>query len=57
VVYSPYFEAAKKEAVDWLKTQGLSQEGVCNLPLMFYVSDKTTNQTGGETFNPLPPGC
>ncbi len=29
---------SKAQAADWLKSTGLSQEGICNLPVSFYVN-------------------
>jgi hypothetical protein len=52
-------DSAKKEAMDWFKSRGLSQEGVCNLPLMFYLGGNAINQFDNQNiiFSPLPPGC
>jgi hypothetical protein len=52
-------ELAKKEAVDWLEKQGLSQEGICNLPIMFFLSADTAIhfQNQDVLSSPLPPGC
>ena len=49
----------KEEAVSWFKTRGLSQEGICNLPVMFYLNWDTANKLRGTNteFNPLPDGC
>lgn len=51
--------AAKLSATDWFKQQGLSTEGICNLPVVFYLSDQSRsyfNQTG-QKFDPVPEGC
>ncbi len=52
-------EIAKKETVDWLKSQGLSQAGVCNLPVMFFLSQDASTylKTNNKQFDPTPPGC
>lgn len=52
-------EKGKQEAVDWLKSKGLSQDGVCNLPLVFYINWQTAQSLRGANilFNPLPNGC
>lgn len=50
---------AKQEAVEYLKAKGLSSDGICNLPLMFYLNTEVTLQLTGKNiiFNPLPDGC
>lgn len=51
--------SAKTEAENWFTNQGMSQEGVCNLPLGFYLNWDTANilRDSGFEFNPLPDGC
>jgi hypothetical protein len=56
-ILSGNFELAKREAINWLKQQQLSQTGICNLPLMFYVDPNIIDGFRGTSFNPLPPGC
>lgn len=53
------FEKAKKEGASWLKSQGLSQEGICNYPVEFYLNYEVLNALRGSTiqFNPLTEGC
>ncbi|MCL5970893.1 MAG: hypothetical protein M1450_05355 [Patescibacteria group bacterium] len=51
------FYGAKNEVVVWLRKQGLSQTGICNLPLMFSVSWDVSEKKPGALFSPLPPGC
>jgi hypothetical protein len=48
--------AAKAEAVAWFQKQGMSQQGICSLPLTFYLDFQINNQQKGS-FNPLPEGC
>lgn len=51
--------SAKLVATDWFKQQGLSVQGICNMPVVFYLSDQARNyliQTG-QKFNPIPEGC
>lgn len=51
--------AAKLAASNWFKQQGLSVQGICNLPVVFYLSSETMayyRQTGLK-FNPIPEGC
>lgn len=50
---------AKQEAVSWLEAQNLSGEGICNLPLSFYLNSEVSKQLTGKglVFNPLPDNC
>jgi hypothetical protein len=51
--------SVKEQAVLWFKSKGFSQEGICNLPLSFYLNfdiSKQIKDTQG-VFNPLPEGC
>jgi hypothetical protein len=52
-------EDAKDEVVVWFTNNGLSAEGVCNLPISFYLNFEIKNQfpESEEMFNPLPRGC
>ncbi|MBP9716404.1 MAG: hypothetical protein KBD51_00520 [Candidatus Levybacteria bacterium] len=51
-------DLAKTEATIFLKNQGLSDQGLCNLPVRFYLSYVVTKEIPSTmTFNPLPPGC
>lgn len=51
-------DQAKNEAIQYLNNQGLSDLGVCNLPVRFYLSYVITKELPDKTiFNPLPPGC
>jgi hypothetical protein len=54
-----YIDLAKKDAVDWLKKQGMSQQGICNLPLEFFLNVDVANDPDLQniTFDALPPGC
>jgi hypothetical protein len=58
-IFTTTIDAAKNEAVNWFKLQGLSQDGICNYPINFYLNFDIKNQLGEDanTFNPLPPGC
>ncbi len=53
------YSFAKVKATSWFKDQGFSQEGVCNLPVMFYLSAQTRSALKDKdiTFNYLPEGC
>lgn len=52
-------EKGKQETVDWLKSKGLSQNGVCNLPLVFYINFQIAQElrNSNVSFDPLPAGC
>lgn len=51
--------AAKNTAADWLLQQDLSKEGICNLPVVFYLSSTVKQQLEetNQRFNPIPEGC
>jgi hypothetical protein len=52
---------AKSEAVSWFESQGMSQQGICNSPVIFYLSPEVSQlykiQRQTIKFNPLPDGC
>lgn len=52
-------ESAKSQGVQWFLSKGMSKEGVCNLPLSFYLNYNVTQQLRGKNFefNTLPEGC
>lgn len=52
-------EKAKIEATKWLLDQGLSEKGVCFLPIVFYLRSDIATQLKqqGKQFNPIPKGC
>ncbi|MDO8551109.1 MAG: hypothetical protein Q7S03_00290 [bacterium] len=52
-------ETARLEALTWLKNKGLTADGICKLPLSFYLSRSVTQQLAGKNidFNPLPGNC
>lgn len=51
--------SAKRRATEWFTDQGLSSEGVCNLPIMFYLNSEVANamRNTNTVFNPLPERC
>ncbi len=55
-ILSNSIEDIKTEAVNWFRDQGLSQEGVCNYPVDFYLGSGVVPD-GGEIFSPIAPGC
>ncbi len=52
-------ESAKDAAVTWFKSKKLSQNGICNLPIVFYMNTQTSESLRGlgVKLNPLAPGC
>lgn len=52
-------QAAKNEANLWLRTQGLSQEAICELPVGYYLNIYVANELRNTDiiFNPLGDGC
>ncbi len=52
-------DGAKQNAVKWFQSKGLSLEGVCNLPAMFYLDFSILKQYPNlkNSLNPLPLGC
>ena len=52
-------QKAKDETASWFKSYGLSQEAICNLPLIFDIDLFTAQALKGKNvvFDPLPPGC
>ncbi len=58
-IYTPNVAKAKVEVNTWFLGQGFSQEGVCNLPVMFYLNESVSLQlqTQSIKFSPLINGC
>jgi hypothetical protein len=52
-------DAGKNEAVQWMVKKGFSKQGLCDLPLIFYLntSISQTLPDKGADFNSLPDGC
>ncbi len=53
-VKSEDIENARKDATDWFFKQGISNQGICRLPVVFYPQFVPLKKT---PFNPLPVGC
>lgn len=49
-------DSTKASAVQWFYDNGFSQQGVCDLPLGFYLNYELAKRVEGE-FNPLPEDC
>lgn len=56
---SSEIETTKSEVIDWLKQQGLDAQGICNLPLVFYLGQEISAnfRSSNLEFNPNPQGC
>lgn len=52
-------QGAKAEAISWLRSQGMSQKGICDLPFSFYLNFQAAEQLRSSNiiFNPLPDEC
>jgi len=50
---------AKAEANVWFRSQGMTQQGICNDPVNFYLNWDVAEQLRGKDvkFSPLPNGC
>lgn len=50
---------SKTDTVAWFRSQGMSQEGICNLPVSFYLNFDVAQdlRDSNITLNPLPEGC
>jgi hypothetical protein len=50
---------AKDEAILYLKTRGFTEDGICKLPLMFYVNHEVAKnmKSGEDEFNQIPDFC
>jgi hypothetical protein len=57
-ILTTQIESAKQETETWLRLQGLSQQGICNLSLNFYLSGTVKENLPTNTqVNLLPDGC
>ncbi|MBA3723976.1 MAG: hypothetical protein H0W89_03740 [Candidatus Levybacteria bacterium] len=52
-------DGTKSEAIAWFKKQGMSEVGICSLPVSFYLNYQIANEFKKQNipFNPLPPSC
>lgn len=50
---------SKNQVVEYLKSQGFSEDGICKLPLMFTLSPEVSEylKSTGATFSPVPEFC
>lgn len=53
------FLEAKQQATSWFEDQGFSKDGLCKLPIQFYLSAEVKDnlQDKIDNFNYLPEGC
>jgi hypothetical protein len=58
-IISSNISQAKAEANVWFRTNGVSQKGICDYPVMFYLSWDTMNKFRGTNlqFSPVGNGC
>lgn len=58
-ISSQRINPAKTESLEWFSDQGLSTEGICNLPVSLYISLEVRDYLAGQglTFDPIPEGC
>ncbi len=52
-------DQAKRDFQSWLKQAGFTDQGICHLPYVIYLSSevKTYYQQNNLQFNPMPEGC
>lgn len=52
-------DQGKLDAISWLKQQGFSDQGICNLKAVIYLGPEVRNyyQQNNLQFNPVPQGC
>ncbi len=58
-ITSTQVEEAKNQTIQYFRGQGLSNDGICKLPLVFYPSIEIKEQLAseGKTFSLLPDFC
>lgn len=51
--------SAKQEVVSYLLLKGLTNDGICKLPLVFFLDFQVLNsyRLSGKTFSPIPDFC
>jgi hypothetical protein len=52
-------DLAKRDALNYFKGQGLTAQGICDLPIVFYLSPEVSDyfRQSNLEFNPVPEGC
>ncbi len=58
-ILTPNIDQAKTAAVAWLSEKGLSKNGICYLPVTFYLNYDVSESLRGQniTFDPIPKEC
>lgn len=58
-IKNPSIDFSKQKAINYLKSAGLSENGICNLPLVFYLNPSVAQEYGKEKkeFIPIPDFC
>jgi hypothetical protein len=58
-ITTPDVNIAKAEANVWFRARGMTQKGICDLPLMFYINYETMIKlrNSGTRFSPLANSC
>jgi hypothetical protein len=58
-IFTTSINSAKNEANTWFLSQGMSQQGICDLPVDFYLSWDVVEKLYGRyiSFSPMAPGC
>jgi hypothetical protein len=58
-ILTPNIQDAKNEANVWFREHGLSQVGICTLPVEFYMNRAVAESLRNRNiiFSPLPNGC
>ena len=54
-ILSSDLEETKKEALQWLRDEGFSTNGICKLPILFYANPRLIPTT--TTFTSIPEEC
>lgn len=52
-------DGTKNQVNEWFHSQGMSSDGICNLPVVFYMNPTTAENFRNKNveFSPLPLGC
>lgn len=58
IIYDQNLSSVKNAASRWFTDQGISKQGLCNLPVSFIIDPSLRQKISTFTdFNPLPDGC
>ena len=58
-IKSSSIDLAKQEVINYFRSRGITDTGICSLPLVFYLNSETASDYSlkNETFNPIPDFC